>query len=130
MQMHQFFIFPDLIQPNYNNARVCKLPPVLQPQLPKGGAGRRTSQEYYGRLVQYAKSIPVENQAQTRGKEAHTAPFTSCAIAVTYFALASTLADTEKHRNKSSFHVCLALQRELFFFCYSSVVFAILLHCL
>lgn len=74
MQKHPVFIFPDLIQTNYNNARVCKLPPVLQPQLPKGGADRRMSQEHYGRLVQYAKSIPVENQAQSRGKEAHTAP--------------------------------------------------------
>lgn len=130
MQKHDFFIFPDTIRPNNYNARVSKLPPVLQLPLPKGGADGRMSQQLCGRLVRYAatKRIPVE-KPQYRGKEAHTAPLPSCAIALTYFTLTSTLIDVEIYRCKTSFHVCLSLQRELFPL-YSSVVFAILLHCL
>ncbi|XP_058265588.1 zinc finger protein 512B isoform X4 [Hemibagrus wyckioides] len=68
MQKHEyFFSFTETIRPNNNNARVCKLPPVLQLLLPKGGADGRMSQQLYGRLVQFPKKIPVDNQAQSRG---------------------------------------------------------------
>lgn len=121
-----FLFFP--IQFNWNIiSQEFKLPPILLLQLPKGATDRRTSQEQYVRLVQYAKRIPID-QLQSRGKEAYTALLTSCAIVLTYVTLASTLVDAEKYRNKSIF--MFSFRYSASFFLYSDVLFAILLHCL
>lgn len=72
------------------------------------------SQQLYGGLVQYARKIPVNYQAQSGGKEAHTVPLQSWAIARTYsYTIAGTLVDAAKY---FPLRVWLLLHCELSFF--------------